>query len=86
MTERSGQTVQVKIRLDLEGPSMVVLSVFRRRDKVKGYFCLFLCKNLYCGCSLESPRQGKGKAILMSTHYIGFYGDLTNLIFSIIIK
>ena len=59
--------------------------------------CLFLHKNLCCGCSLESPRRGdsnehlqhrfltfyEGEAILMSTHNIGFYEDLTKIIFEL---
>ena len=31
---------------------------------------------LCCGCSLESPRA---EAILMSSHNIGFYEDLTKI-------
>ena len=27
---------------------------------IKGKFCLFLHKNIYCGYSLELPRQGQG--------------------------
>ena len=53
--------------------------------------CLFLHKNLCCGCSLESPRRGNskehpqhrfGEAFLMSTHNIGFYEDVTKLSFN----
>ena len=51
---------------------------------IEGKFCLFFHKNLCCGCSLESPWQGDsmplqgdsneglGKAVLTSTHNIGF--------------
>ena len=46
-------------------------------------------KNPCCGCSLESPRRGDSNehpqdrdlAILISTHNIGFYEDLTKIIF-----
>ena len=37
-----------------------------------------LHKNLFCGCSLESPRRGE--AILMSTHNIGFYEEISKII------
>ena len=51
-------------------------------------------KNLCCGCSLESPHRGLSnehpqhrflcrEAILMSTHNIGFYEDLTKIIFEL---
>ena len=48
-----------------------------RRNKV--LICLFLHKNLCCGCSLELPRRGD----LMSTHNIGFYEDLTKITFEL---
>ena len=47
---------------------------------IKGYFFLFLRKNLCCGCSLELPRCGE--AILMSTHNIGFHKEMAKLPFS----
>ena len=40
-------------------------------------FVDILNKNLCCGCSLES------EAILRSTHNIGFYEDLTKIIFEL---
>ena len=46
---------------------------------IMGLTCPFLNKNLWCGCSLESPAQ----AILMRTHNIGFYEDLTKIIFQL---
>ena len=46
-----------------------------------------LHKNLRCGCSLESPQQGdsnehpqRSEAILMSTHSIGFYEEISKII------
>ena len=50
---------------------------------IKGQFCLFLHKNLFSGCSLESLRQFFVDAILMRTHNIGFLEDLTKIIFQI---
>ena len=52
---------------------------------------LLLCKNICCGYSLESPCLGAIKtyvvgtheAILMSTHNIRFYGELTRIIFQL---
>ena len=46
-----------------------------------------LHKNLCCGCSIESPRRGDSnehpqhrEAILMSTHNIGFYEEISKII------
>ena len=46
---------------------------------IKGSFCLFLHKNLCCGCSLEWPCQGDSN----EHHNIGFYEDLTKIIFEL---
>ena len=44
----------------------------------------FLHKNLCCGCSLESLCSWcSSEAILMSTHNIVFYEDLTKIIFQL---
>ena len=42
-----------------------------------------LHKKLCCGCSLESPcfiRIASAEAILMSTHSIGFYEEISKII------
>ena len=62
---------------------------------IKGKFSIVLHKNIYCGYSLESPRPGNSNKhpqymsplkhilwvpILMSTHNICFYGEITKII------
>ena len=46
---------------------------------IKGLFCLFLHEKLFCGCSLDPVVE----AILISTHKIHFYEDLTKITFQL---
>ena len=48
-------------------------------DDKKGIILLIFHKNLCCGVLIRIA----GKAILMSTHNIGFYEDLTKIIFQL---
>ena len=46
---------------------------------IKGYFCLFLHKNLCCGCSLKSHDRGNSNEHSQQV----FYEELTKIIFQL---
>ena len=49
---------------------------------IEGYFLSVLHKMICCRYSLELPRE----AILMSTHNICFYGEISKIILKFILK
>ena len=50
-------------------------------DNLSDNFAYFFIKTYVVGCLLESPSLAE--ASLMSTHNIGFYEDLTKIIFEL---